>query len=318
MQVLPDHQLEEMPSEMSFRGRSILAIGDLSKQEILSILETGKRYEHCDCSSFLKGKILVNCFFESSTRTRLSFESAMHRLGGNVIGFSDSSMISVKKGESLYDTMKIVENYADIIVIRHPLEGAAQRAAESVNIPVINAGDGANEHPTQTLLDLYTIQKTHGTLENLSIAMVGDLKHGRTVHSLARACVHFGIRLYFVSPPMLEMPREICNFLREKGVKFSFHRNIEDILKKIDVLYMTRIQEERFVDKQEYLSVKNLYRLTDAHFDEVKENLKIMHPLPRNDEIDVSVDSTKYAVYFDQALNGLHIRKALLAMLLGK
>jgi aspartate carbamoyltransferase catalytic subunit len=304
--------------EQAFAGRDILAIDDLSKADILHILSTAKDLQQNPNSTSLQGCLLGSCFFEPSTRTRLSFESAMHRLGGNVIGFADSNSTAIQKGESVHDTMKVLESYVDVIVMRHPLEGSAQWAADSIDIPVINAGDGANEHPTQTLLDLYSIQETQGRLENLSIAMVGDLKYGRTTHSLARAAVHFGMRLYFVAPPSLEMPKEICNFLRDNKVKFSFHREIKEIQHKVDILYITRIQEERFTDKQEYLRLKNHYKLTASTLENVKENLKILHPLPRNDEIDRSVDKSPHAYYFNQAKNGLTIRQALLRLVLGK
>lgn len=302
----------------AFTGRNVLAIDDFSKSDILHVLETAKDLQTKPKTNNLNGYILGSCFFEPSTRTRLSFESAMQRLGGNVMGFADDDATATKKGESLRDTMKILESYVDVIVMRHPLEGAAQLAADSIDIPVINAGDGANEHPTQTLLDLFTIKETQGGLDNLSVAMVGDLKYGRTTHSLARAAVHFGMRLYFVSPSSLEMPKEVCNFLRDNKIKFSFHREISEVLHKVDVLYLTRIQEERFADKQEYLRLKDHYKLTASDLVNVRENLKILHPLPRNDEIDPSVDQTPYASYFSQAKNGLAVRQAILRLVLGQ
>lgn len=304
--------------KQTFAGRDILAIDDLSKADILEILETAQELEENPKKNSLQGHILGSCFFEPSTRTRLSFESAMQRLGGNIMGFADDKATAIQKGESLRDTMKVLESYVDVIVMRHPLEGSAQLAADSIDIPVINAGDGANEHPTQTLLDLFTIQKTQGRLDNLSIAMVGDLKYGRTTHSLARAAVHFGMRLYFVAPQSLEMPKEVCNFLRDNKIKFSFHRRIDEVLHKVDILYLTRIQEERFADKQEYLRLKDQYILTASDLDHVKENLRILHPLPRNEEIDRSVDKTPYASYFNQANNGLVVRQALLRLVLGQ
>lgn len=302
----------------AFTGRDILAIDDLSKEEIGYILDTAKEIEKSPHSSNLQGCLLGSCFFEPSTRTRLSFESAMQRLGGSVMGFADDKATATRKGETLHDTMKMLEHYVDLIVIRHPLEGAAQWAADSVSIPVINAGDGANEHPTQTLLDLYTIRETQGRLENLAVAMVGDLKHGRTTHSLARAAVHFGMRLYFVTPPALEMPKEICNHLRDNRIKFSFHRDLEEVLHKTDILYFTRVQEERFEDKQEYHRLKNHYRLTPAHLEKVKDSLRIFHPLPRNEEIDRAIDKSPHASYFNQAKNGVAVRQALLCLLLGQ
>ncbi len=304
--------------KQAFAGRDILAIDDFSKEEILQILESAKDLQSNPQANSLQGYILGSCFFEPSTRTRLSFESAMQRLGGNIMGFADEDVIATQKGESLYDTMKILESYVDVIVMRHTLEGAAQLAADSIDIPVINAGDGANEHPTQTLLDLFTIQKTQGHLDNLSIAMIGDLKYGRTTHSLARAAVHFGMRLYFVAPPSLEMPKEVCNFLRDNKIKFSFHREIEEVLHKVDILYLTRIQKERFADKQEYIRLKDRYKLTASDLVNVKGNLKVLHPLPRNEEIDLSVDQTPYASYFSQAKNGVAIRQAILRLVLGQ
>lgn len=301
-----------------FPKRDVIAISDFSKAEILSILDQAKSLKAHPQPSLLRGSILASCFFEPSTRTRLSFESAMHRLGGSVVGFSDGGMTSVKKKERLSDTMKMMEHYADVIILRHPLEGAAQQAADAVNIPVINAGDGSNQHPTQTLLDLFTIQETQGKIEGLNVALVGDLKHGRTVHSLAQACAHFPLRLYFVAPHLLEMPKEICGELREKGIKFSFHQTLEGIIEKLDILYMTRIQEERFAHRWEYEQVKNTFLLKKDHLKNLKPTCKILHPLPRVDEIDPDVDSSPHAHYFSQAQNGLFVRGALLGLLLGK
>lgn len=297
-------------------GKDIISLTDLRKEEIISILDyitVMKREEHPD---LLRGKILGSCFFEPSTRTRLSFETAMQRLGGNVVGFSDFQTTSSTKGESLHDTMKMMELYADVIAIRHPLEGSAQLAADAVQIPVINAGDGANQHPTQTLQDLFSILETQGTLEGLHIALVGDLKHGRTVHSLAEALIPFKPRLYFISPPSLEMPKDICEYLRESGTKFSYHSSIDEIIHKLDILYMTRIQMERFAIKSDYDEVKNFAHLKAEHLANAKPNLKVLHPLPRVTEIASSVDGTPYAYYFQQAKNGLYTRQALLSLVL--
>lgn len=303
----------------TFAGRDILAIEDLSKEEIFHVLSFAKKVKENPLNASLEGKILGSCFFEPSTRTRLSFESAMHRLGGSVVGFSDDQMTAVKKGESLHDTMKVLENYVDVIVMRHPLEGAAQVAADTAQVPVINAGDGANEHPTQTLLDLFTIQESRGSLEGLPIAIVGDLKYGRTAHSLAKALAHFKPRLYFVAPPSLEIPKEVSNLLRENRVKFSFHRDLEEVLsREIDILYFTRVQEERFIDKQEYLRVKGQYQLKSKHLEKVSDKLKILHPLPRNEEIDPAIDKSSHALYFKQAKNALYVRQALLRLVLGE
>ena len=252
--------------------KDIIAINDFTKEDILHILDHAKNLKVQSQPDLLKGKILGSCFFEPSTRTRLSFETAMHRLGGSVVGFADAECTSSKKGETLHDTMKMVENYVDVVVLRHPLEGAAQLAADTIEKPVINAGDGTNQHPTQTFLDLFTIRECQGKLEDLNIAMVGDLKQGRTVHSLAQALVPFRSRLYFVSPPSLEMPKSICDELREKGIKFSYHKSIEEILNKLDILYMTRIQEERF---PEGIGMHNPFVITPELLNGVRQNLKV-------------------------------------------
>lgn len=240
----------------------------------------------------------------------------MKRLGGEVIGFAESGVTSAKKGESLADTMRVIGGYADIIVLRHPLEGAARLAANFIDTPVINAGDGANEHPTQTLLDLFTIRENFGMINDLQIAIVGDLKHGRTAHSLALALKRFGARLYFVSPESLSMPDKITDELKEAGIPFSFHRRIEEIIHRVDILYMTRIQEERFFDRMEYDEIKGYFHLTEALLDEGKPHLKIYHPLPRLKEIDVAIDDLPQAGYFTQANNGLYVREALLSLIL--
>ncbi len=301
-----------------FHKRDIIAIQDFCKDDIIFILDFATKLKHHPQPSLLSGSILGSCFFEPSTRTRLSFEAAMMRLGGTCIGFSDVLTTSSKKGESLADTMRMVAHYTDVIVIRHPLEGSAQHVADMITIPVINAGDGANQHPTQTFLDLFSIRETQGTLENLQIAMVGDLRYGRTVHSLAQALTHFNARLYFISPPMLEMPKEICDELREKGIRFSFHKTLEEVVDKIDILYMTRIQEERFVHKLEFEQTKNAFSLKLQHIQHSKKNLKILHPLPRVTEIDFEVDQSPKAYYIEQAKNGLFVRQALLGLTLGK
>ena len=302
----------------SFKQRDVIAVSDFPKADLLHLLNHACQLKQAPRPDLLKGCILGSCFFEPSTRTRLSFESAMQRLGGTVIGFSDMQTTSAKKGESLHDCIKMIDHYADVLVIRHPLEGSAQLAADAADIPVINAGDGANQHPTQTFLDLFSIQECQGTLENLQIAMVGDLKYSRTVHSLSQALTHFKPRLYLVSPPGLEMPKEICDELREKGIKFSFHKSLEEILDKADILYITRIQEERFAHKLEYEMVKNSYILKTEHLQNVKPNFKVLSPLPRLYEIDMAVDKTPYAFYFQQARNGIFTRQALLGLLLGK
>lgn len=302
----------------SFVGRSFISINDFSADDIIHILETAKKIEtEKDKGSMLQGKIMASLFFEPSTRTRLSFESAMHGLGGSVIGFADPAMSSAKKGETLYDTTKMVENYADVIVIRHPQDGAARLVADSTKKPVINAGDGANQHPTQTLLDLYTIKKTQGRITDLHIAMVGDLKYGRTVHSLAMALAKFKCRLSFVSPPLLRMPQHYLDELRRQGVAGEEFDTIEEVIGGVDILYMTRIQRERFPDVDEYNKVKNVYTLRKSMLDHVRKNLRIMHPLPRVNEISIDVDETPYAYYFQQAANGIPVRQAVLALVLG-
>lgn len=302
----------------SFKQRDVIAVSDFSKEDFLHILKHARQLKQTPRPELLKGSILGSCFFEPSTRTRLSFDAAMQRLGGTVIGFSDMQTTSARKGESLHDCIKMMDHYADVLVIRHPLEGSAQLAADAAQIPVINAGDGANQHPTQTFLDLFSILECQGKLDNLNIAMVGDLKYSRTVHSLAQALTHFKPRLYLVSPQGLEMPKDICDELREKGMKFSFHKSLEEILDKTDILYMTRIQEERFAHKLEYEMVKNSYVLKTEHLQNVKQNFKILSPLPRLHEIDMAVDKTPYAYYFQQAQNGIFTRQALLGLILGK
>ncbi len=299
--------------------KDIISIRDLTREQMLHILGLAKKTESLKSSdNLLAGKILATLFYEPSTRTRLSFESAMMRLGGRVTGFSDPAGSSVAKGETLYDTIKMVEGYCDIIVIRHPVDGAARLAADTAKVPVINAGDGANQHPTQTLLDLYTIQKSKGGLEKLKVAMVGDLKYGRTVHSLAYALSLFNCEMIFVSPKSLCMPTDLTDELRQKKIRFSEHEDMGIALKKADILYMTRIQKERFPDDVEYEKVKGVYVLTGEMLEGAKTGLKIMHPLPRVNEISKCVDDTENAIYFDQAKNGVIIREAVLAMLLGK
>jgi aspartate carbamoyltransferase catalytic subunit len=304
---------------ISFKQRDIISIRHFNKEELLYILDLAKRMEQMDHADILRGKVLASLFFEPSTRTRLSFESAMKRLGGMVIGFAEPGVTSVAKGESLSDSVRIIEGYCDIIVLRHYLEGSAQLAADVVGIPVINAGDGANQHPTQTFLDLYTIQKTKGTLEGLTIGFLGDLKYGRTVHSLAYALAYFGAEMHFISPPGLRMPGDFMEALKDRKVKCYESESLMGISKKLDVIYCTRIQKERFADPVEYEKVRGLYKLSKAMLEEfgVKDDLKVLHPLPRVDEMDDSLDATDFAVYFHQARNGIPIRKALLAAVLG-
>ncbi|MBI2484070.1 aspartate carbamoyltransferase [Candidatus Uhrbacteria bacterium] len=300
------------------RGRDIISMADFSKEDILYILRVADQVKKSNPNRLLSGCLMGSCFFEPSTRTRLSFEAAMKRLGGDVIGFADSSTTSAKKGETLYDSIKIIGQYVDIIVMRHPVDGSARRAAEATDTPIINAGDGSNQHPTQTLLDLYTIKESQKSIDGIHIALVGDLKYGRTAHSLAQALSHFNVRLYFIAPPSLQIPPHIANHVKAKQVKFSFHEKLDDVLPKLDILYMTRIQEERFSDSMEYNRVKDVFRLTLDQLGAVRPSMRILHPLPRVREIDPSIDATPHAYYFQQAQNGLLVRQAVLSLVLGK
>ena len=299
---------------MNFKNRDIISIEDLSKKEIIHILETAKFLEKKPRPNLLNGKVLSTVFYEPSTRTRLSFESAMNRLGGKVIGFAEPSMSSHKKGETLQDTMKMVEGYSDIIVLRHPNEGAARLAAEASSVPLINAGDGANQHPTQTLLDLYTIKKCQKKLSNLKVALMGDLRYGRTVHSLTQALKLFRCKFFFISPDSLKMPE----YVKDELEGYEEVSSLEEVLPELDILYSTRIQRERFVDQADYEKVKGIYVLRKKMLENAKTNLRIMHPLPRINEIHTDVDETKYAYYFQQAANGIPVRQALLGLILGK
>ncbi|MDH5451452.1 MAG: aspartate carbamoyltransferase [Candidatus Bathyarchaeota archaeon] len=303
---------------MKFKGRDIISIKDFTRAEIDYILEIAQAMEALakTGSNMLRGKILATLFFEASTRTRLSFESAMHKLGGSTIGFAEAKITSVKKGENLADTIRVVENYADVIALRHPLEGSARLAAEFAQIPIINGGSGAEEHPTQALLDLYTILKEMGRIDGLNIALVGDLRYGRTVHSLSYALSLYNVKLYLVSPELLRMRREVLDTIKEK-IRVVQKAAIEEVLPKIDVLYVTRIQKERFADMAEYAKVKGAYRIGLDLLENAKKDLVIMHPLPRVDEIADEVDETPHAKYFQQVWNGVVMRMALLALILG-
>ncbi len=298
-------------------GKSLISIQDFSREEILHVLETAKEFEQNRSQDFLEGKVIGSLFFEPSTRTRLSFETAVNRLGARVIGFSDATNTSVSKGETLKDTIKMVSNYVDLIIMRHPLEGSSRYASEVASVPVVNAGDGANQHPSQTLLDLYSIMQTQGRLEGLTINMVGDLKYGRTTHSLLQAMSHFNPTFIFTSPEELKMPQEYKTFLDEKGIAYKETASLEEGLNDCDILYMTRVQQERFSDPMEYEKVKDVYSLTASMLGGVKENMKILHPLPRVGEIARDVDETPYAYYFKQAENGLYVRMAIISYLLG-
>ena len=297
--------------------KSLISIGDFTKEEILHVLETAKEFEQNREQNFLEGKVIASLFFEPSTRTRLSFETAINRLGAKVIGFSDATNTSQSKGETLKDTIKMVNNYVDMIVMRHPLEGSSRYASEVADVPVVNAGDGANQHPSQTLLDLYSILQTQGTLEGLTINMVGDLKYGRTTHSLLQAMSHFNTKFIFTAPEELKMPKEYKQFLDSKGIEYIETTSIDEYLNDCDILYMTRVQQERFTDPMEYERVKDVYTLNAGMLSNVKQNMKILHPLPRVTEITQDVDETPYAYYFKQAENGLYVRMAIISYLLG-
>lgn len=302
---------------MHVMPKSLISIRDFSKEEILHVLDVAKEFEQNHEQNFLAGKVIACLFFEPSTRTRLSFEAAVNRLGARVIGFSDTKNTSVSKGETLEDTIKIVSNYVDMIVMRHPTEGAAAVAASVSPVPVVNAGDGSNQHPTQTLLDMYTILQTQGRLDNLTINMVGDLKYGRTVHSLSEAMSDFSPNFIFTAPEELRMPRKYIDMLKEKNIPFRETESLEENIDNCDILYMTRVQQERFPSKEDYDKVKDTYVLSASMLSGVKKNMKILHPLPRVNEITTDVDDTPYAYYFQQARNGMYIRMAVIACLLG-
>lgn len=303
---------------LEFEGKDIISIKDFSREEINHVLEIAKAMEPLALkgSEMLKGKILATLFFEPSTRTRLSFEAAMHKLGGSTIGFAEAEIASVKKGENLADTVRVVENYADVIALRHPLEGAARLAAEFAKVPIINGGSGAEEHPTQALLDLYTIRKEKGRIDGLKIAFVGDLRYGRTVHSLAYALSLYDIKLYLVSPESLKMRREVLETIK-KRIPVAERTSLERVVSQVDVLYITRIQKERFPEPAEYAKVKGSYKIGLETLSKAKEDLIILHPLPRIDEIAADVDNTSHARYFQQVWNGIVVRMALLALILG-
>lgn len=297
---------------------SLVNISELSESKIRYLLELAQFFEKHPNLHILEDRVVATLFFEPSTRTRLSFETAANRLGARVIGFSDPSVTSSSKGESLKDTIMMVANYADIIVMRHHLEGAARYAAEVSPAPIVNAGDGANQHPTQTMLDLYTIYQTQGRLTDLNIYMVGDLKYGRTVHSLLMAMRHFHPTFHFIAPDELRMPQEYKDYCEEHGIKYVEHTDFtSETIADADIIYMTRVQRERFTDLMEYERVKNMYILRADMLDQCRDNMKVLHPLPRVNEITTDVDDTKHAYYFQQAKNGLFARQAILCDTLG-
>lgn len=295
-----------------------VTIADLSKEKIMYLMNMAQAFEMHPNREILKGKVVATLFFEPSTRTRLSFETAANRLGARVIGFSDAKVTSATKGETLKDTILMVSNYADIIVMRHHIEGAAQYASEIAPVPIVNAGDGAHQHPSQCLLDLYSIYKTQGTLENLNIYLVGDLKYGRTVHSLIMAMRHFNPTFHFIAPEELAMPEEYKLYCKQHGIKYIEHTDFnEDVIAGADIIYMTRVQKERFSDLMEYERVKDVYILKNDMLGKAKENMKILHPLPRVNEIAYDVDENPHAYYIQQAQNGLYAREAILCDVLG-
>ncbi len=304
---------------MNLQGRNIISIRDFTRAELDFMLLTADKMEPLvkRGSDMLKAKIMATLFFEPSTRTKLSFETAMYRLGGMNIGFAEPGAASTQKGENLSDTVRVVENYSDVLVIRHPMEGASRLASEFVNIPVINAGSGSEEHPTQAILDIYTMKREFGSVDGLKVAMVGDLRYGRTVHSLTYALsLYSGVKLYLISPDILKMRKEVLDDIG-RIIDIEEGRNLNEIISKVDVIYMTRIQKERFADPAEYESVKGSYRLSQTELEEARKDAIVMHPLPRIDEIDANVDSTIHARYFKQVWYGLLVRMGLLTLVLG-
>ncbi len=296
--------------------KHLISMRDVNTEDILKLIDLAGKIEKKEVEVSMKGKLAALLFFEPSTRTHFSFETAVKKLGGETFSMSGTGSTSVKKGETLSDTLMTISQYADLIVMRHVIEGAARFASETVDIPVINAGDGTNQHPTQAMLDLYSIQKTQGTLKNLTIAMVGDLRLGRTVHSLSQAMSDFNPKFYFASPRHLQMPKYIKDDLRKKGVEFHEIEDIKEVMSELDVMYVTRIQKERFAVIEDYEKVKDSYIITRKLLDGVKSTFKIMHPLPRVNEIALDVDDTEYAYYFQQAKNGVFMRQAIITTLL--
>lgn len=299
------------------KNRSLVSINDYTREEQIRILDLAEEFEKQPTQKILDGKVVATLFFEPSTRTRLSFESAVSRLGGKIVGFSEASSSSVSKGESLNDTILTVGCYSDLIVMRHPREGSARFASEVSTVPIINAGDGANQHPTQCLLDMYSIRKTQGKLDNIHIAFVGDLKYGRTVHSLTMALTNFNCTFHLVSPNILKLPSSVKMHIKNKNLAYHQYTDIMEAIPQADIIYMTRIQRERFSDPMEYEKVKNAYILKADMLRDAKPTMKVLHPLPRVNEIALDVDSHPSAYYFQQALNGVYVRQALVATILG-
>jgi len=307
-----------MSSPNSLYQKSIVSIRDLNRPQLEEIIERARQVKYEPQRHWLDGRVVASCFFEASTRTRLSFETAIQRQGGRVIGFADPSNTSLgKKGETLSDSIRMISSYADAIVMRHPQEGAARLASEVATVPVVNGGDGANQHPSQTLLDLFTIHECQGRLEGLTVTFVGDLKYGRTVHSLAQALALFNCRMRFVAPEALAMPGYLVRELDALGIDQQRVGSLEEAIPESDIVYMTRVQKERF-DPTEYMHIASQYVLTCDLLENAPDHLRVMHPLPRVDEIPVEVDSTPYAYYFQQAENGVYARQALLALILNE
>ena len=302
---------------INLKNRSLISITDYSKEEILKVLDIAKDFEADPRQRILTGHVIASLFFEPSTRTRLSFESAVQYMGGSIIGFASADTSSQRKGESLKDTILTVSNYSDLIIMRNPMDGSARFASEVAKVPIINAGDGANQHPTQCLLDLYSIQKTQGTLDNLHVALVGDLKYGRTVHSLVQALSMFNTTFHLVSPESLKLPSAVKIYIKNAGLEYYQYTELSDVIPEADIIYMTRVQQERFPDPLEYEKVKNSYILENSMLEGSKENLRILHPLPRVNEISEDVDDNPKAYYFQQARNGVYVRQALIAAILG-
>ena len=301
----------------TLKGRNLISITDFSKEEYIEVLDIAEDFEKNPKQRILSDKVVATLFFEPSTRTRLSFESAANQLGARIIGFSDPGGTSVQKGESLHDTIVMVSSYADLIVMRNPKEGSSRYASEVASVPVINAGDGANQHPTQCMLDLYSIRKTQGTLDNLNIALVGDLEYGRTVHSLVQAMCNFNATFHLVSPTELKLPSSVKMSIKDAGLKYYQYTDIRSIIPIADIIYMTRVQRERFPDPLEYERVKDSCILSANMLEGCKPNMRVLHPLPRVNEITTDVDKTPYAYYFQQAQNGVYVRQALMSAILG-
>lgn len=298
--------------------RHVISIADLTRHDLETVIATAQQLKREPRTDLLKDKVVASCFFEASTRTRLSFETAVQRLGGTVIGFDDGGNTSLaKKGETMADSVRIITSYVDAFVMRHPKDGAARLASENSSVPVINGGDGSNQHPSQTLLDLFTIHETQGKLDGLTLAFVGDLKYGRTVHSLAQALALFNCKFYFIAPEALAMPDYICEQLDAHGIEYQLAASIEEVVPELDILYMTRVQKERF-DETEFQHLKSKYKLDASMLEGARPNLKVLHPLPRIDEIATDVDATPHAYYFQQAQNGVFARQALLALVLNE